>query len=103
MSVYDNPGFWWVIGLAVTISAASAAIKRARSPGEFLQMGWLDWCGHAAILGAITIMVSWPLGWKPLTLAGCLLLLPLYPIAILGILGRLCEAASEISRAIRKR
>ncbi|KXS55196.1 MAG: hypothetical protein AWU57_451 [Marinobacter sp. T13-3] len=95
------------LALAVTLSAAiaSAAVLRKRiyAADEFRQMGLLDWCGHISLIGIVTILATWPIGWMPLTVAGLFLLLPLYPIAILGVAGVLVETFSDLCSLFRKR
>lgn len=89
--------------LAALIAVASTTWKRIKHADECLQMSWLDWCGHYALTGILVIIAAGILGFKPLAAAGVLLLIPLYPIALLGILGKLDDAVTDIIRAIRRR
>ncbi len=98
-----RPDLWLVLSLATVITIASTAWKRIKHPDECPQMNWMDWCGHYALTGILVIIVAGVLGLKQLAAAGVLLLLPLYPIALLGILGKLDDAATDIIRAIRRR
>lgn len=66
-------------------------------------MNWLDWCGHFALVGIGVIFIGGLAGFEALMMAGVLLVCVLYPIAILGILGRFDEMISEIIRALRRR
>lgn len=98
-----RPDLWLIFSLATVIAIASTAWKRIKHPDEYPQMGWMDWCGHYALTGILVILVAGILGLKQLAAAGMLLLLPLYPIALLGILGKLDDTVTDIIRAIRRR
>ncbi|WP_228223316.1 hypothetical protein [Marinobacter nauticus] len=66
-------------------------------------MNWLDWCGHFALVGIFTILISAVIGMRTLAMAGLFLLVPLYPIAILGLLGKVDDVRVSFLRAWRKR
>ncbi|WP_428398326.1 hypothetical protein [Marinobacter salarius] len=103
MLTHVNPDFWWALGFAVAIAAGAAARKRFRAPDGFKQMDWMDWCGHFALIGIGMVLFFGLLGFDVLRNAGMFLVLSLFPIAILGLLGRFDGALSELIRAIRRR
>ncbi|WP_421862493.1 hypothetical protein [Marinobacter adhaerens] len=98
-----SPDFWWGIGIATAIAVATIARKRFKAPDEFKQMSWIDWCGHFALTGIVVVLVGAVIDVKLLAGAGMILILGLYPLAILGLLGRFDEMLSEVVRAIRRR
>jgi hypothetical protein len=98
-----SPDFWWGIGIATAIAIAAALRMKLFRSDEYRQMTWMDWCGHFALIGIAVILVGGLAGFKAVTAAGVILLVGLYPIAILGLLGRFDEMISEIIRAIRRR
>lgn len=98
-----SPDFWWSVGIATAIAVAAIARKRIKAPDEFIQMNWMDWCGHFALIGIAMVLVFGLTGADTLRNAGMLLIFALYPIAILGVLGRFDEMVSEVVRAIRRR
>ncbi len=98
-----NPHFWWSIGLAVTVAVAAAVRKKVKHPDEFRQMNWMDWCGHFALVGIGVIFLGGFIGVEMVMAAGIFLVFALYPIAILGIIGRLDQFIVEAVRLFRKR
>lgn len=98
-----SPDFWQGLALATVIAVLAALRLKHYRADEYPQMGWMDWCGHFALVGVFTILLSAVVGWPPLTLAGLLLLFPLYPIAVLGLLGKLDDARVTLLRAWRER
>jgi len=98
-----SPDFWWSLGMATVIAIAATVRLKIWWADEYPQMDWMDWCGHYALVGVFTILLSAVVDWKLLTAAGVFLLFPLYPIAILGLLGKLDDIRASIVRAIRGR
>lgn len=98
-----SPDFWWAIGIAATICIAAITRKRIKAPVEFKQMSWMDWCGHFALIGIGVIFLGGFTGIRVLLASGLILVLALYPIAILGIIGRLDQFIVEAARLFRKR
>lgn len=97
------PEFWWGVLLSGCIAVASTLWKRFRHADEYFQMNWMDWCGNYAVKGIITIFVGGFTGSYVIMSAGAVLLLPFYPLAILGLLGKADDIITDIARAIRKR
>lgn len=98
-----NPEFLWASGVAVVIAIAATLRMRIRAPDEFKLMSWMDWCGHFALTGIAMTLAFGLIGFDILRNAGMVLVFSLYPLAILGLLGRFDEMISEIIRAIRRR
>ena len=98
-----HPDFWWGVSIATTIAVAVTLRIRLFRADEYRQMTWMEWCGHYALAGILTILLSAIIGWQPLSLAGTLLLFPLYPIAILGLIGKVDDMRVSFLRGLRRR
>lgn len=98
-----SPDFWWSVGIATTIAVAAIARKRIKAPDEFKQMSWIDWCGHFALVGMGVIFLGGLIGVEMVLAAGVFLVCSLYPIAILGVVGRLDQFIVEAARLFRRR
>lgn len=98
-----NPDLWLSLGLTTVIALAAVYRIRRYRPDEYPQMNWLDWCGHFALVGIFTILISAVIGMRTLAMAGLFLLVPLYPIAVLGLLGKVDDMRVSFLRAWRKR
>jgi len=98
-----HPDFWWGVGVATAIAAAATLRLRFFRVDEYRQMSWMDWCGHYALLGIAILLLSAFVDWQPLSVAGLLLFFPLYPIALLGVIGKLDDMRASLLRDWRRR
>ena len=94
---------WQAVGISAVTVVTLHLWRRLFPEDHHMQMGWMDWCGYYACVGALFLLVGSLAGWQNLTGAGLLLLLPLYPVAILGMLGKLDNTVTDIIRAVRRR
>jgi hypothetical protein len=91
------------VALATVIIVALTLRLRLLRHEEYKQMHWLDWCGYYALFGFLLILVGGIAGCRVVMSAGALMLLPLYPIAILGLLCKLDDMLTSFMRGWRKR
>lgn len=94
---------WQALGISAAVIVGLPVWRRLFPKEHHMQMGWMDWCGYYACIGALFVTAGFFGEWMALALAGGLLLIPLYPIAILGLLGRLDDTVTDIIHAIRRR
>ena len=98
-----SPDFWWSLGVATVIAIAATVRLKIWRADEYPQMDWMDWCGHCALVGILTIFSTAIIDWEILRAAGVFLLIPLYPIALLGLLCKLDDMLTSFVRGWRKR
>jgi hypothetical protein len=101
--VQVSTDFIWAImvsGLTAILLALEMRIFRKEI---YDQTGWMDWCGYFALAGIPIILVGGILDLRILMAAGVLLLFPLYPIAILGLIGKLDDIRISLVRGWRER
>lgn len=103
MASHISSDFWWALIIATAIALISVLRLKLVHPDSYRQMNWMDWCGHFALTGVFVIILSVFSPWAPTVDAGVLLLFPLYPIAVLGLLGKLDDVITVLLRAIRRR
>lgn len=98
-----NSELLWASGISVVIAVAAVLRIRIAIPDEFELMNWMDWCGHFALIGIGVAILGGLTGARIMEVSGILLTLALYPVAILGIIGRLDQLIVEAVRLSRKR
>jgi hypothetical protein len=98
-----SPDFWWSLGVATVIAIAATVRLKIWRADECPQMDWMDWCMHCALVGILTIFSTAIIDWEILRAAGVFLLIPLYPIALLGLLCKLDDMLTSFMRGWRKR
>lgn len=98
-----RPAVWQALLIAGITAVVLPVWHHLFPKPHHMQMGWMDWCGYYACIGVIFIMAGGTVGWMGLMAAGMFLLLPLYPLAILGILGKLDDVLMDIVRFFRRR
>jgi membrane protein YqaA with SNARE-associated domain len=95
--------FLWGVGLATVIAIGMILRERSSDPESYKLTTWMEWCGRFLLVGAALTIVGGVVGWRPVTAAGLVLILPIYPVAILGLVGKLDDIRSSVVREIKKR
>jgi hypothetical protein len=91
-----------IVGLVI-VSIIGVGLPAYHKHKGGSELSWMDWCGYYAMIGVAVLLASAFIQWPPLTTVGLFLLVPLYPIAILGIIGRLDEVRASAIRHWRRR
>jgi len=89
------------VALATAVIVALTLRLRLFRHSEYKQMNWLDWCGYYAMMGIPVIFLGGILDYRPILAAGVLMLFPLYPIALLGLLCKLDDMLISFVRGWR--
>ncbi len=95
--------FWHSLILASVLIVAFPAWRKLRPKGYHMEMGWMDWCGYFFLRGMVLTLVGGLLDWRVVMAAGVWLMCGLYPIAVLGLLGKLEDFRVTLLRAYRER
>lgn len=98
-----STAFLWAAFFSCAILAAIMLEMRLFRRANYNQMSWMDWCGYCALVGIPMALVGGVSGFDLIRNTGVLLLFPLYPIAFLGLIGKLDDMRVSFMRGWRKR
>lgn len=95
--------FWYSILLSAVLIVAFPVWRKLRPKGYHMDMGWMDWCGYYFLRGIVVTLIGGMIDSRVVMGAGVWLMCGLYPIAILGLLGKVEDFRVTLMRAWRER